>query len=108
MIYNGVINLNEREFMKAKLIRVESAKGRGNESENWGDEVRAIDAYFVRDDGKKYILHFLETRVCSAELERDGVRYKLDAYTQIGFRKRVRLGALRADMVAQVRAELGA
>lgn len=94
--------------MKARLIKIENATGRGNESKNWGDEVRAIDAYFVRDDGKKYILHFLETGVCLAEFERDGVRYKLDAYTQIGFRKRVRLGALKADMVAQVRAELGA
>lgn len=92
--------------MKVKLLKLERATARGNEARNWGREVKGLNAYFERDDNKKYILHFRETLVCTPTIKFDGVDMKLDAYTLIGFKKSVRLGALEKEMVAQVRDEL--
>lgn len=89
--------------MKVKLLKLERATARGNEARNWGREVKGLNAYFERDDNKKYILHFRETLVCTPTIKFDGVDMKLDAYTLIGFKKSVRLGALEKEMVAQVR-----
>lgn len=92
--------------MKVKLYKIEKATARGNEARNWGQEVKGLNAYFERDDHKKYILHFCETLVCAPTIKFDGVDMKLDAYTSIGFKKSVRLGALEKDMIAQVREEI--
>lgn len=89
--------------MKVKLLKLERATARGNEARNWEQEVKGLNAYFERDDHKKYILHFCETLVCTPTIKFDGVDMKLDAYTLIGFKKSVRLGALEKEMVAQVR-----
>lgn len=89
--------------MKVKLLKLERATARGNEARNWGREVKGLNAYFERDDHKKYILHFCETLVCTPTIKFDGTDMKLDAYTLIGFKKSVRLGALEKEMVAQVR-----
>ena len=92
--------------MKVKLYKIEKATARGNESTNWGQRVKGLNAYFERDDHKKYILHFSETRVCAPVIVFDGAGMKLDGYTLIGFKKRARLGALGEEMTAQVRDEL--
>ena len=86
-------------------------------SGDWGNDIESyladhipgrdffvgLNAYFERDDNKKYILHFRETLVCTPTIKFDGVDMKLDAYTLIGFKKSVRLGALEKEMIAQVR-----
>ena len=92
--------------MKVKLLKLERATARGNEARNWEQEVKGLNAYFERDDHKKYILHFCETLVCTPTIKFDGVDMKLDAYTRIGFKKLVRLGALEKELVAQVLDEL--
>lgn len=92
--------------MKVKLLKLERATARGNEQANWEREVKGLNAYFERDDHKKYILHFRETLVCTPTIKFDGVDMKLDAYTLIGFKKSVRLGALEKEMIAQVREEI--
>lgn len=92
--------------MRVKLLKLESATARGNESANWGREVKGLNAYFERDDNKKYILHFSETEVCAPVIVFDGADMKLDGYTLIGFKKRSRLGNLQSEMFAQVREEL--
>lgn len=92
--------------MKVKLYKIEKATARGNESANWGREVKGLNAYFERDDHKKYILHFSETEVCAPVIVFDGAGMKLDGYTLIGFKKRARLGALGEVMTARVRDEL--
>ena len=92
--------------MKVKLLKLERATARGNEARNWGREVKGLNAYFERDDHKKYILHFRETLVCTPTNKFDGTDMKLDAYTLIGFKKSVRLGALEKEMVAQVREKI--
>lgn len=92
--------------MKVKLLKLERATARGNEARNWEQEVKGLNAYFEREDKKKYILHFCETEVCAPVIVFDGAGMKLDAYTLIGFKKRARLGALKEEMVAQVRDEL--
>lgn len=89
--------------MKVKLYKIEKATARGNESANWGREVKGLNAYFERADHKKYILHFSETTVCAPAIVFDGAGMKLDGYTLIGFKKRARLGALGEEMTAQVR-----
>lgn len=89
--------------MKVKLLKLERATARGNEARNWGRAVKGLNAYFERDDHKKYILHFCETLVCTPTIEFDGVKMKLDGITYIGFKKCGRLGALEKEMVAQVR-----
>lgn len=92
--------------MKVKLYKLEKTTARGNESANWGREVKGLNAYFERDDHKKYILHFCETRVCAPVIVFDGAGMKLDGYTLIGFKRGVGLGKLREVMTAQVRDEL--
>lgn len=93
--------------MKVKLYKIEKATARGNElAQNWGQEVKGLNAYFERDDHKKYILHFSETEVCAPVIVFDGAGMKLNAYTLIGFKKRARLGELKDKMIAQVRDEL--
>lgn len=92
--------------MKVKLLKLERATARGNEAQNWGREVKGLNAYFEREDRKKYILHFTETRVCAPAIVFDGADMKLDGYTLIGFKKASRLGALGEVMTAQVRDEL--
>lgn len=92
--------------MRVKLINIERATAKGNECANWGQEVKGLNAYFEREDNKKYILHFSETKVCAPVLVFDGADMKLDGYTLIGFKKRSRLGNLQGEMLAQVREEL--
>lgn len=92
--------------MKVKLYKIEKATARGNESANWGREVKGLNAYFERADHKKYILHFCETGVCIPVIVFDGVGMKVYGYTLIGFKKRTKLGELQGEMVAQVRDEL--
>lgn len=92
--------------MRVKLINIERAMVKGNECANWGQEVKGLNAYFEREDNKKYILHFSETRACKPVLVFDGADMKLDGYTLIGFKKRSRLGKLQDEMLEQVREEL--
>lgn len=92
--------------MKVKLYKIEKATARGNEQANWGRAVKGLNAYFERDDHKKYILHFSETVVCAPAIEFDGAKMKLDGYTLIGFKKRARLGALQNNMIEQVREDI--
>lgn len=92
--------------MKVKLVNIERATAKGNEAQNWGQEVKGLNAYFEREDNKKYILHFTETQMCKPVLVFDGADMKLDGYTLIGFKKRTRLGNLQDEMLAQVREEL--
>lgn len=89
--------------MKVKLSKLERATARGNEARNWEQEVKGLNAYFERDDHKKYILHFCETLVCTPTIKFDGVDMKLDGITYIGFKKCGRLGALQNNMIEQVR-----
>lgn len=92
--------------MRVKLVNIERAMAKGNEAQNWGQEVKGLNAYFEREDNKKYILHFVETCMCKPVLVFDGADMRLDGYTLIGFKKRTRLGSLQDKMLEQVREEL--
>ena len=92
--------------MRVKLVNIERTTAKGNEARNWGQEVKGLNAYFEREDNKKYILHFVETQMCKPVLVFDGADMRLDGYTLVGFKKHSRLGNLQDDMLEQVREEL--
>ena len=88
-----------------KLISYKRSTGFGNEFENWGKQVPKITALFERDDGKRIELELIETGRCAPAII-DDTEYKLNAYTQYGFKRASRLGKQKDIMLAMLRDKL--
>lgn len=88
-----------------RLISYERGTGLGNEFENWNKQVPKITALFERDDGKKIELELIETGRCAPVII-DDTEYKLNAYTQYGFKRASHLGKQKDIMLAMLRDKL--